>query len=217
MTPAQESLVLDNRGLVWRQAKVYWRVSVLRRAAGDFDDMVAAGFLGLVRAAIKFDPERGVKFCTYAVWAIKSAMLDLRRKGAIGVPVNALHEQARAHAGETLDARATERVVSAVAALKPRQFADDDDWNTHDWLRDRHDDMPRVLDRDEVAALLPDLDARGRTVIVHHYGLLGCPPRSLAEISGDLGVTRQRVAMLHQEALLRLRAGVRRRGLTHAD
>lgn len=41
-----------------------------------FDDLFAAGNLGLVQAADKFDPSLGNRFATYASWWIRSAMQD---------------------------------------------------------------------------------------------------------------------------------------------
>jgi RNA polymerase sigma factor for flagellar operon FliA len=46
----------------------------------DVDNLVSAGTLGLVEAANKFDPERGVKFESFAAWRVRGAMLDELRR-----------------------------------------------------------------------------------------------------------------------------------------
>src|SRR5438132_5689067 len=46
----------------------------------DVENLEAAGTLGLVEAASKFDPERGVKFETFAVWRIRGAVFDELRR-----------------------------------------------------------------------------------------------------------------------------------------
>jgi RNA polymerase sigma-32 factor len=53
--------------------KMAWR---LRGYGMPFDELVAAGNLGLVTAADKFDPKQGTRFATYASWWIRSAMQE---------------------------------------------------------------------------------------------------------------------------------------------
>jgi len=61
----QESLVLQNQGLVYAEAKRWstWGV--------DFLDLVQSGNIGLVEAAKRYDPNRPTKFSTMATWWIK--------------------------------------------------------------------------------------------------------------------------------------------------
>jgi RNA polymerase sigma factor for flagellar operon FliA len=42
----------------------------------ELDDLISAGYLGLVEAAAEYDPSRGIQFETYAKYRIRGAMLD---------------------------------------------------------------------------------------------------------------------------------------------
>jgi len=55
--------------------------AVARRYRGnglDIDELIAAGNLGLVEAALRFDPERKVAFITYADWWVRKAIRENR-------------------------------------------------------------------------------------------------------------------------------------------
>ena len=64
--------------LVMRHTRfLYSLVTKLKQHNGssdDVDDLVQEGFLGLMRAADKWDPSRGIRFCTYATWWAKYFM-----------------------------------------------------------------------------------------------------------------------------------------------
>jgi RNA polymerase primary sigma factor len=62
-----------------------------------FEDLVGAGNVGVVEAAHRFDPDRGVKFSTYAAWWIRKAMVESLQSGAsmIAVPLYAAHRRQR--------------------------------------------------------------------------------------------------------------------------
>ncbi len=70
---ARDELILAYVPLV---KYVAGRISVGLPSNVDFDDLVSYGFFGLVDAVEKFDPDRGVKFETYAVARIKGAVID---------------------------------------------------------------------------------------------------------------------------------------------
>lgn len=64
-----ERLIVANMRLVVKLARQYCRVP------GDMNDIVQEGNRALLRAVEGFDPNRGHKFCTYAVWWIRAYML----------------------------------------------------------------------------------------------------------------------------------------------
>jgi RNA polymerase sigma-32 factor len=64
-----ERLVVANLRLVVKIAKGY------RRAHCDMRDLVQEGNLGLLHAVERFDPDRGVKLCSYAAWWIRAYIL----------------------------------------------------------------------------------------------------------------------------------------------
>ena len=72
LTPQQERLVLENRGLVYWQAHRFDR----QRARGrvDLEDLIGEGMIGLVNAARLYDPSEGFAFSTYALPAIYRRM-----------------------------------------------------------------------------------------------------------------------------------------------
>ncbi len=47
-----------------------------RRYGAPMNDLIQEASLGLMKAADKFDPDRGVRFSTYAVWWIKASIQD---------------------------------------------------------------------------------------------------------------------------------------------
>ncbi len=60
-----QQLITDNQGLVHWQARRYAWCGI------PYEDLVQEGNLGLIRAAERFDPERGAKFSTYATWWVR--------------------------------------------------------------------------------------------------------------------------------------------------
>lgn len=82
---AVESLVKANLRFVIFIAKRYFA----RTARVPFDDIVAAGNIGLLKAARKWDPSLGFRFCSFAVWQIRSEMdMTLTSDRLIKIPMN---------------------------------------------------------------------------------------------------------------------------------
>jgi RNA polymerase nonessential primary-like sigma factor len=67
-----------------------------------------------------------------------------------------------------------------------------------------------------VRSWLEELNERQRTVIERRYGLNGRDVATLEELAREIGVTRERVRQIQAEALDKLRARLKRRGL-HRD
>src|SRR3954470_11026059 len=89
-----EAMIESNLGLVHSAAQSY-------RGRGVPYDLVQEGTLGLMHAVERFDPDRGVKFSTYAAWWIRRALIDaLGEARAIRLPSKARRGLAAVKAAE---------------------------------------------------------------------------------------------------------------------
>ena len=86
MTPTQEALVLDNGKLVWHIVR-----RMVRPYPTDPEDWHSIGMVGLVKAALVYDPSRGIQFSTVAVPCIQHEIYtEKRRRNAKGRRVTGL-------------------------------------------------------------------------------------------------------------------------------
>lgn len=180
-------------------ANLRFVVSLARRYRGrglPLDDLVNEGNLGLVRAADRFDPERGVRFISYAHFWIRRAMTqaiarDEERPSRGGPPRRriSLDEPVPGGAWALAEVLADETIVGTEVLLEREGL------------------------RAALEASFVDLPERERLVLRGYFGF-GCDrPRSLGEISREIGVSRERVRQLKERGLARLRAAVVRHGL----
>ncbi|MEK7640128.1 MAG: sigma-70 family RNA polymerase sigma factor [Patescibacteria group bacterium] len=89
---ARDQFILANVRLVYSVANRYWRWQGERLESIELGDLVQEGTIGLMRAVAMFDPERGYKFSTYAMWwirqSIERAIADTGRN--VRIPVHAV-------------------------------------------------------------------------------------------------------------------------------
>ncbi len=84
------------RKLVESHLRLVVRVAYGLRGYGvPLADMIAEGNLGLVQALRRFDPDRGLRFATYAVWWVRAAMLEAAMQQATPVKVALTAERKR--------------------------------------------------------------------------------------------------------------------------
>jgi len=237
---ARAAFVAANHGLVVAVARRYQHHGL------PLDDLVQEGTVGLLRAVDLFDPARGTKFSTYAVWWIKQA---IRRAVATQVPLahipgNVQDERARlarqahalhaalGHPPSPADLAAALDIprarVDALTAPLPapvpldQTVGDADTTTLGDLLPDpaalRPDD---VAEAEELAAAvraaLATLPPRERAILGARHGLDGEPPRTLQEIGHHLGLTRERVRQIEARALRQLQHPTLRRWLAADD
>jgi RNA polymerase primary sigma factor len=206
-------------------------------------DLINEGNLGLLHAATKFDPEHGTRFITYAVWWIRQAIMHALAEGgsAVRLPIKQAealsrvrqkYEEMRRATGteptpEEL-ARALEMQPDDVADLlrvyRPQvsldaPLKDDNETTKLDLLRSQS--LPSSEEVffhtsmiSEVHSLLHRLEPREASILRARFGFDG-PPKSLAAIGRELGLSRERVRQIESRARAKLRALAKEKALNH--
>ena len=212
-------------------------VSVAKRYAGrglPFLDLIQEGNLGLMKAAEKFEPDRGFKFSTYATWWIRQsitrAIADQGR--TIRIPVHLVEHinRVRKTAGELLRKNGREPTAEEIAVrreMEPDRVRDllqlaqepvsletpvgeEEDAHLEDFIQDEEAGIPvdeagRQLLRRELMSVLKSLTPREERVITLRFGLDDGRPRTLEELGKEFNVTRERIRQIEAKALRKLR------------
>jgi RNA polymerase sigma factor (sigma-70 family) len=223
---ARDALVAANLRLV---------VAIARRFVGakvSLMDLIQEGNCGLLRAAEKFDPDRGIRFASYAGTWIREAMQrtaiehrhplyapreSWRQAIALKRCADELRAASRRAPHESELALASGMSIERIRDLSVLHVAavEFDAEGPSDALelsinREGCELEPRLL-RHQLAALLQGLPERERMVVDCYFGLASGRPGTLAEIADKLGVSRQRVQQIKARALSRLREELAKR------
>ncbi len=183
----------------------------------DVENLESAGTLGLVEAANKFDPERGIKFETYAYTRIRGAILDELRRNC-PLPQHVLERVAKVRrAYESLPPGATPAELAAASGLNEDELADClaamrltrvASWESNDpldaRLADRAEPPDALAERAEQTQVLADaiesLPERERLVVTLYYK----EDLRLKEIGEVLHLSESRVSRVLNGALFQL-------------
>ncbi len=227
----REALIVEHLSLIKHVAH---RVATRLPASVEIGDLVNAGVLGLLDAVDKFEPDRGVKFKTYAELRVRGAIIDslrtldwaprsLRRRGRdleraygeleqkLGRP--ATDEEVSSALGENLEdfhALLDQLNGLSIGSFDDSFQQDDNDTLINYYPDDGSNDPHHRFEAAELTQLLAGaieaLPEKERLVLsLYYYEEL-----TMKEIGGLLGVNESRVSQLHSKATLRLRGKLRK-------
>jgi RNA polymerase sigma factor for flagellar operon FliA len=227
----REALILEHLSLIRHVAH---RVATRLPSSVEIADLVNAGVIGLLDAVDKFEPERGVKFKTYAELRVRGAIIDslrdldwaprsLRRRSRdlervygeleqqLGRP--ATDEEVSKALGQNL--AEFHELLDQLNGLNIGSFDDSfqqDDSETFinyypdDGQNDPHIQFEAVELNTIMTEAIDALPEKERMVLTLYY----YEEMTMKEIGSILGVNESRVSQLHSKATLRLRSRLRR-------
>jgi RNA polymerase primary sigma factor len=215
---ARKALIVHNLRYVVEVAKSYQGQGL------PLEDLVAEGNLGICKAVDRFDPTRGMKFITYAVWWIRQSILQALSENprVVRIPINKINEIRSARAREDQNLQKTGgfreeknynldeymhmytsypvRVTSTTKTDQPilELFIDKESVPPDESLKN---DSLRI----DLETILENLNAREAEILRLYHGMDEFRAFTLEEIGNIIGLTRERVRQIKKKALRKLR------------
>lgn len=197
-------------------------------------DLISEGNIGLMKAVDRFDPKKGGKLSTYAAWwikqSIKRALANQTR--AIRLPVHLVDKISRMRRiamklQEVLGREPTDEELAdelgttpykiaqlKMAAVRPTSLespiGDEDSKTYGEVVKDERAEDPgetlvEKTAKELVEQLMKKLDERERRILKYRFGLDDADEKTLEELGREMGVTRERIRQIQNQALAKLR------------
>lgn len=185
---AQNEILTSNLRFVFNIASRY------KGQGAAISDLISEGNLGLVKAIQKFNPEKDVKFISYAVWWVRNSMQEFIKKRQVCLNIEKDED--------TLNIPLTSNKIPDT----------EDEWveRKDAMLSDEEDEAKRELHKNQrkiVNELLGILEGREKYIVEQYYGI-GCKEKNLEEIGKELGITKERVRQIKLSCLNKLRSNI---------
>ena len=218
------------------EANLRFVVSYAKRYRGcglSFLDLINEGNIGLIEAAKRFDPDKNVKFITYAVWWVRQAIIHAlsESSGAFRLPqkqANLLYRIGKAQStlrSELKRSPTTQEVADRLKVTREDvenlQQVSDENLSLSSVIDEEHDfHLSDKLEQETIPSAdfvllqnslrrllrqaLGELDEKEERVLRLRFGLDGAEPRTLKEIGEMLDLSRERIRQIEAQALDKL-------------
>lgn len=225
---AKEQIVMSNLRLVAKIALHYCKSGIY------YLDLIQEGTIGLIIAIDKFDISKGYKFSTYATWWIKKEIIDALKKkvNMIKIPnyIYLMNKKIKIYEESFLEKEGKKpslkevsnaleiseedivRVKKAVDMnmmnLKYGDSKDDDDEldiKDYSTINEIDSAINELHQKTRVSTLLNKLNAREKKILEMYYGLTENERHTFKEIGKELNISAERVRVLKERALGKLR------------
>jgi len=228
---AREQMITANLRLVVKIARDYQGLGL------PLLDLINEGNIGLMKGVQRFKLGRGAKLSSYASWWIKQAIRRAlsNQSKTIRLPVHVVDKMAHIRKAEvklreTLDREPTDEEIAEDLGLNagrirlyreaarapvsldsPISFEDATSISDH--VADANaaapfDEIVRNTDNELVKEVLATLDARESRILAMRFGLDNGRPKTLEEVGAWLGLTRERIRQIQEQALAKLRVRI---------
>jgi RNA polymerase primary sigma factor len=222
---ARQRLVEGNLRFVVSVAKQY------QGSGLELMDLINEGNVGLVKASQYFDPSKGIRFISFAVWWIRQAVMEsLKEKGRlVKLPLNQINAQQKiarqmdqilkTEGFTSVDLAATSlgftpdkyQTQSAVSLSTP---IGEEDFTLGDTLSDgtvSDSSMEKLSFVKQISAVLATLDERENYVISTWFGINGQAKKAKDDVAKELGVSEERIEQIYHKGIRKLKATNRSR------
>lgn len=228
---AKDRLISANTRFVVSVAKQYQGQGL------DLEDLIAEGNIGLIKAAEKFDPDKGFKFISYAVWWIRQSILQALsdKSRTIRLPLNQvtllnkIRKATAEFAGknerdpslkelEEITGIPSDKIyailnMSAKLVSVDSPFKDEEEGTYIDVIPNQNSpkadaELMKESKEADIAKVLSPLGPRSHDIIRMYFGL-GTREMTLTEISEKFGVTSERIRQIKEKALDIIKDNVR--------
>lgn len=226
-TDALKKLILANLKFVASVAHKY------KNSGIPLADIINQGNIGLIEAAKRYDPDKNVKFITYAVWWIRQAIIHgiANQSRFVRLPIKQAGNLYKVNAAKErltkeLKREPTLEEISASVGISEDEMADllqiskkhlsldassndEDDHFFLDNIEDEHSSVEEAIMqktlKNSIDEIVQDLNEREASIINMRFGIDDGIPKTLEEIGSILNLSRERVRQLEERAMEKLR------------
>jgi RNA polymerase primary sigma factor len=228
---AREQMITANLRLVVKIARDYEGLGL------PLLDLINEGNIGLMKGVERFNPRKGAKLSTYASWWIKQCIMRAlaNQSKTIRLPVHVVDKvahirKAEVKLREAFDRDPTDQEVADHLGLDPRRIQQyraaskapvsldapigaGEPQRISEVVADPNaaapfDRLIRENDTEMVQEVLATLLPRESRILAMRFGLDDGRPKTLEEIGDRLGVTRERIRQIQEEALKKMRVKI---------